>query len=259
MPTPKKQPRSKAKRLTEGTLLPEGIPALLKRTVRGRFARSSTLRAARRFVEERLAGAGKDRDILHHEGRLVLDALATGKRPRLGLLIVEGDLHVKGRYEDSLDPESVVIVTGTLRAGDVISKGFLEVHGDLLAERSILFLDNDACCEVFGDVRAPFVYTSSHAVKVHGGVKARLVTGDGKYIRSPRKVAFIEETEREVRDLLSPKLLKRFADEMFEDEEGEEVDPDEPWIDAIDTEKLAAYVRRGQPVLAETPPRRPRK
>ncbi|NBD08443.1 MULTISPECIES: polymer-forming cytoskeletal protein [Corallococcus] len=258
MPTTK-HPGPKAKRLSTGTLTPEEVPSLLKRTVRGRFAKSSTLREAKRFVAQRLAGECADRDIIHHEGRLVLDELSTGRRPRIGLLVVEGDLLVKGRYEDSLDPGSVVVVTGTLRAGDVITKGFLEVHGDLVAERSILFIDNDACCEVFGDVRAPFVYTNYHAVKVHGGVKARLVTGDAKHIRSQQKYAFIEETTREVRERLSPKLLKVFADEMFEDEEGDEADPDAPWIDAIDPEKLAAFVRRGQSVLAQVPPSRRRK
>lgn len=258
MPTTKHSGK-KAKRLSKGTLTPESVPSLLKRTLRGKFAKSSTLRAARRFAEQRLAGERVDCDIIHHEGRLVLDELSTGRRPRIGLLIVEGDLIVEGRCEDSLDPESILVVTGTLRAGDVITKGFLEVHGDLVAERSILFIDNDACCEVFGDVRAPFVYTNYHAVKVHGGVKARLVTGDAKHIRSQRKYTFIEETEREVRDCLSPKLLKVFADEMFEDEEGEEVDPDAPWIDAIDSEKLCAFVRRGHSALAAPPPSRRRK
>ncbi|QSQ27660.1 polymer-forming cytoskeletal protein [Pyxidicoccus parkwayensis] len=257
--TTKKRSFSKAKSFSAGTLTAEAVRSLLKKHVRGRFAQSSTLRSAKRFVEQRFAGELADSDILHHEGRLVLDELSTGRRPRIGLLIVEGDLVVKGRYEDSLDPESVVVVTGSLRAGDVITTGFLEVHGDLVAQQSILFLDNDACCEVFGDVRAPFVYTQYHAVKVHGGVEAQLVTGDAKHIRSKERHTFIEETDRRVRELLSPKLLKVFADEMFEDEEGEDVDPDEPWIDAIDSQKLAAFVRRGRPALAEAPRGRRRK
>ncbi|NMO14228.1 polymer-forming cytoskeletal protein [Pyxidicoccus fallax] len=242
----------KARSFNAGSLTAETVLALLKKHVRGKFAQSSTLRSAKRFVEQRVASNRASGDILHHKGRLVLDELSLGRRMRIGLLLVEGDLVVKGRYEDSLDPESVVVVTGSLRAGEVITRGFLEVHGNLVAERSILFLDNDACCEVFGDVRAPFVYTNYHAVKVHGGVKARLVTGDAKHIRSTEKHTFIEETDRRVRDLLSPKLLKVFADELFEDEEGDEEDPDAPWIDAIDSEKLAAFVRRGQPALANT-------
>ncbi|WP_164002935.1 polymer-forming cytoskeletal protein [Pyxidicoccus caerfyrddinensis] len=249
----------KARSFNAGTLTADTALALLKTHVRGRFAKSSTLRVAKRFVEQRAAGDSANSDILHHKGRLVLDALSTRKRPSIGLLIVEGNLVVKGRYEDSLDPESVVVVTGSLQAGDIITEGFLEVHGDLVAERSILFLGNDACCEVFGDVRAPFVYTQYHSVNVHGGVKARLVTGDAKHIRSKQKHTFIEESDRRVRGLLSPKLLKVFADEMFEDEEGEEADPDDPWIDAIDSEQLAAFVRRGQPALAQTTSVRRRK
>ncbi|TQF10372.1 hypothetical protein FJV41_39730 [Myxococcus llanfairpwllgwyngyllgogerychwyrndrobwllllantysiliogogogochensis] len=256
----KKHLLPKAQRFSAGTLTEESALALLKKHARGKFAKSSTLRSAKRFIEQRAGGDRADSDILHHVGNLTLEELVTGRRPRIGLLIVEGDLTVKGRYEDSLDPESVVIVTGSLRARDVITTGFLEVHGDLVASQSILFLDNDACCEVFGDVSAPFVYTNYHAVKVHGGVKARLVTGDAKHIRSAQKHAFIEETDPRVREVLSPKLLKVFADEVFEDEEGEEADPEAPWIDAIDAEKLAAFIRRGQPALAQpAAPRRRKK
>ncbi|RKH17038.1 polymer-forming cytoskeletal protein [Corallococcus sp. CA041A] len=251
----KKSPIPKAKSFNAGTLTADTVRSLVKQHARGTFAKSSTPRVAKRFIQERTASEHAGGDILYHKGRLVLDALTTRKHPWIGLLIVEGDLVVKGRYEDSLDPESVVIVTGSLRAGDIITEGFLEVHGDLVAERSILFLGNDACTEVFGDVRAPFVYTQYHAVNVHGGVKAQLVTGDAKqHIRARQKHAFIEETDRRVRDLLSPKLLKRFADEMFEDEDGDEADPDAPWIDAIDAETLADFVRRGKPALAEKAP-----
>ncbi|WP_044281893.1 polymer-forming cytoskeletal protein [Myxococcus stipitatus] len=248
-----------AKRFSAGTLTAETALALVKKHARGTFAKSSTARAAKRFIEERAAGARADSDIVFHVGRLALEELTPGRRPRIGLLIVDGDLVVKGRYEDSLDPESVVIVTGSLRARDVITRGFLEVHGDLVATQSLLFLDNDACGEVFGDVRAPFVYTNEHAVKVHGGVEARLVTGDDKHLRSAEKHVFIEETDRRVRELLSPKLLKVFADEVFEDEEGEEADPEAPWIDAIDTEKLTAFIRRGHPALARKSPARRKK
>ncbi|WP_342375926.1 polymer-forming cytoskeletal protein [Myxococcus stipitatus] len=259
MAGPKKHPIPQAKRFSAGTLTAETALALVKKHARGKFAKSSTARAAKRFIEERAAGDRADSDLLHAVGRLTLEEATLGRRPRIGLLIVEGDLVVKGRYEDSLDPESVVIVTGSLRARDVITRGFLEVHGDLVARQSILFLDNDACAEVFGDVHAPFVYTSQHAVKVHGGVKARLVTGDDKHIRSAEKHVFIEETDRRVREVLSPKLLKVFADEVFEDEEGEEVDPEAPWIDAIDTEKLTAFIRRGNPALAPKSPVRRKK
>lgn len=251
----KKSSIPKAKSFNAGTLTADTMLALVKQHGRGTFAKSSTARAAKRFIQEHAASENVEGDVVYYKGRLVLDALTTRKHPCIRLLIVEGDLVVKGRYEDSLDPESVVIVTGSLRAGEIITEGFLEVHGNLVAERSILFLGNDACTEVFGDVRAPFVYTQYHAVNVHGGVKAQLVTGDAKqHIRAQQKHTFIEETDRRVRDLLSPKLLKRFAEEMFEDEEGEEVDPKAPWIDAIDTQTLADFVRRGKPVLAEKVP-----
>ncbi len=72
--------------------------------------------------------------------------------------------------------------------------------------------------------------------------------------RAQQKHTFIDETDRRVRDLLSPKLLERFADEMFEDEDGEDADPEAPWIDAIDSVALAGIVRRGKPTLEEKSP-----
>ena len=50
-------------------------------------------------------------------------------RERAYLLIVLGDLVVDGAYGDSDDPESFLLVTGSMRARDVVTAGWLEVHG----------------------------------------------------------------------------------------------------------------------------------
>jgi hypothetical protein len=182
-------------------------------------------------------------DVLVHEGDLVLAGdLVTAKKPWIRLLVVLGDLRVRGLFEDSLDPESIVVVAGSLHAGDLISEGFLEVHGDVIADRSALFFDNDGCAEIMGDLRAPFVYTKYHAVNVHGVVKAALATGDAPHIRARTRYPFLEETMLRVRDTLSPALLRILSEDAFDEDESE---PGDPWIDAIGSEKLAAFVRRG--------------
>jgi hypothetical protein len=65
-----------------------------------------------------------------HDGTLVLPELRIDVRPFLGLLGVRGDLVVEGLFEDSLEPDSVVIVTGDLRAERLISESCLKVHDD---------------------------------------------------------------------------------------------------------------------------------
>jgi hypothetical protein len=240
----------KTKSLRAGTLDRGTIKALIEKHATGKFGGSSTRRVAMRWLGSIVDEDLKDRDILYHEGNLTLkDGLSTAgsKKPWTSILIVDGDLEVKGLLEDSLDPESVIIVTGSVQATDIITEGFMEVHGDVIAERSILFRDNDACTEIFGNLTAPFIFTKYHSVNVHGVVKATLCTGDSQHIRA-KKVSFIEETDRRVKALLSPKLLKVLEEEIFE--EDDEEDEDSSWIDFIDDEKLAKFVEKGNDPLA---------
>lgn len=239
------------KTLRAGTLDRAAIKALIEKHATGKFGASSTRRVAMRWLGSIVDDDMRDRDILYHEGNMKLDrGLSTAtKKPWTSILIVDGDLTVKGLLEDSLDPESVIIVTGSIQATDIITKGFIEVHGDMIAERSVLFRDNDGCTEIFGDLIAPFVCTKYHSVNVHGVVKAKLCTGDAQHIRA-KKVSFIEETDRRVKALLSPKLLKLLAEEMLEEE-----DEDDDWIDFIDDEKLTKFIRKGNDPLEASPPK----
>lgn len=192
-------------------------------------------------------------DLVVHDGDLTLDQLQTGKRPFLGLLIVRGDLIVEGLYRDCLDPESTVIVTGDLRAERLISEGFLEVHGSVLVEREALWRDNDGCAEIFGDLRAAFLFTKYHAVKVHGRVLAPLVLGDDDRFESKSAYAFVEETDDEHKaDLLA--VLPRKALAIEGSTKG---DPDDWCIDYVRDEVLAKLVAAGTPILqGPWPPKR---
>jgi hypothetical protein len=230
----------RAKSFRQGTLDAAEAHALVATHAKSDFG--ALRKVAKRAVAERVGGDYLDTDILFHKGKLtVAGDFSTAKlKPAIGVLLVDGDLVVEGRFEDSLDPESLVIVAGSLRAHDLISEGFLEVHGDLVVDESAVFLDNDGCAHVHGDLSARFLYTMYHSVKVNGRVQAKLATGDAKHISCKSQYEFIKECSQKMRGLVDRKLLEIIGDE----------DDDKDWcIDRFDYEKLVKMVRQGKSPL----------
>ena len=224
------------------------VKALIKKYIKGKFASSSVRQAAEVVLEEL---ADLESDVLLHQGNLNVDGdLAMFRPPGVALFIVDGDLTVAGTFESAMDPSSVVVVTGSLRARNVVNGGFLEVHGNVIAQNAALFLDNDPCSEIMADVTAPFLYTQYHSAKIHGSIKARLYTGDDDTLETKTQKkkdrGFVEETELKVKSLLSPALLKVLKSEMFESDG----DDDDGWIDYVDSEKLVKFLRKGGNPLA---------
>lgn len=95
---------------------------------------------------------------------------------RAYLLVVLGDLVVDGVYGDSDDPESFLLVTGNMRARDVVTAGWLEVHGDLSTDRLIGDY-NDCSAYVGGDVHARLFYGEEHHFTIGGALSANAVIG----------------------------------------------------------------------------------
>ena len=209
--------------------------------VRGESARRSAHAALRR------AAQGGKAELALHDGDLVLDELRTGIAPFLSLLIVRGKLIVRGLYADCLDPESIVIVTGDLHADRLISESFLEVHGSLVVEREALWDGNDGCADVFGELRASFVYSRYHTVAVRGAVVTPLVLGDQRYVSSPASYPFVCETDTQHQLALRAALP---AASLAIEGDPDSDDPEDWWIDHIRFDELAAEVRAGRPVLA---------
>ena len=218
----------------------------VKRVAKGKFAGGTIKKCAERLLKS------AEVDDLHselvlHEGDLKLDKLHTGRKPFLGLLIVEGDLVLEGLFQDCLDPESTVIIGGDLRADRLISEGQLEVGGSVIVEREALWRDNDGCAEIFGDLRAgKLLYTKYHAVKIHGKVVAPMILGDDNRFESKSKFEFIDETDDDQKDMLL-KTLPREALSIEGDPKG---DPDDWCIDYIKDDVLAKLVAAGKPVAA---------
>jgi hypothetical protein len=92
------------------------------------------------------------------------------------VLVVDGDLTVDGVYRDYDDPESFLLVTGDLQARDVVTAGWLEVHGDLRCGHLIGDY-NDCSTYIGGDVHARFFYGEEHFFTVGGAVHVEVVVG----------------------------------------------------------------------------------
>ncbi|MGV9312363.1 hypothetical protein ACWDR0_09200 [Streptomyces sp. NPDC003691] len=92
------------------------------------------------------------------------------------LLVVLGDLVVGGAYRDSDHPESFALVTGSMRARDVVTGGWLEVHGELRTDRLIGDY-NDCSARIGGDVHAGLFYGENHLFTIGGALRAEVVIG----------------------------------------------------------------------------------
>lgn len=216
----------------------------VKRTAKGKFAGGTIKKCADRLLKQAEAD-DLHSDLVLSEGDLRLDDLHTGRKPFIGLLIVEGDLVIEGLFRDCLDPESIIIVTGDLRADRLISEGQLEVHGSVIVEREALWRDNDGCAEIFGDLRAgKLLYTKYHAVKIHGKVVAPMILGDDNRFESKSKFEFIDETDDDNKEM----LLRALPKEALSIEGDPKGDPDDWCIDYIKDDVLAKLVAAGKPV-----------
>ena len=209
------------------------LAALVKSTATSSLAaiKQATARAV-----ERTTGAQTGLDGVVHDRDLVMPGdLDTAKR-RLALLVVRGDLTVDGCFADSLNPESVVIVTGNLRARRLVSTGYLEVHGDVIVEEEAVFFGNESCAAIGGDLRAAFVLSQQHTLDLGGRVHAPLVIGDATHIRSPHDFDVVKDTDERLIGLLVRDLLD------VVDDNGE------PALHGTHVLELARRVRAGRSV-----------
>jgi hypothetical protein len=231
--------------LLKKTLALDELRAAVKETATGTHANGTVRRGAERLIAQAVAGDSLASDLLLHDGDLVLQELRTGAEPFVGLLVVRGDLIVEGLYQDCLDPESTVIVTGDLRAQRLVSEGLLEVHGSVVVEREALWMDNDGCAEIFVDLSAAFTYTKYHSVKVHGRVVSPLVLGDDRHIDASQAYAFVKETGPSHKSALRAVLPEAALSLEGDPEDGE----DEWCIDYVKCDVLQKLVVNGSPVL----------
>ncbi|WP_431781483.1 hypothetical protein [Streptomyces chumphonensis] len=116
------------------------------------------------------------RDVWVADGDLHVPGDLDLTRERVHFLAVLGDLTVDGVYRDSDDPESLLLVTGAMRARDVVTAGWLDVYGDLTTDRLVGDY-NDCSARVDGDVRARLFYGENHHFTIGGALLADTVIG----------------------------------------------------------------------------------
>lgn len=136
---------------------------------------------------------------LHIEGDL--DLAAEGAL----LLIVNGNLRVDGAYTDQDDPETYLLVTGDMHARDVVTAGWLEVHGDLRVGRLIGDY-NDCSAYIGGDVLADLFYGEEHFFTIEGELGADVVIGQPRLMIDDEPAGI---------DLDDPRLLEHFDRELL--------------------------------------------
>ncbi|MFH9202030.1 hypothetical protein ACH4KO_10070 [Streptomyces anulatus] len=134
------------------------------------------------------------------------------------LLVVLGDLVVDGAYGDSDDPESFLLVTGNMRARDVVTGGWTEVHGELRADRLIGDY-NDCSAYIGGDVHAQLFYGEEHHFTIGGALIANAVIGEPRLEIATRPAVI---------DIDDPRMLEHFDRDLLdvydeEDDDGNEI------------------------------------
>jgi hypothetical protein len=127
------------------------------------------------------------------------------------LLVVRGNLVVDGAYHDYDDPESFLLVTGDMQARDVITAGWLEVHGDLATGR-LLGDYNDCAAVIGGNVCAALFYGEEHHFTIGGELSAGVVIGRPR-LDITTEPSYIDLDDPRLLDHLDRALLRAYDDE----------------------------------------------
>jgi hypothetical protein len=104
-------------------------------------------------------------DLLVHEGDLIIDGGLNTFKSGFTLLIVKGNLRVKGLYIDSDHPETILIVQGNMFAKNIFTRGYLEIHGNLEVDHCLIGDYNHGATYVQKDTRAQLFYPENHYFK----------------------------------------------------------------------------------------------
>lgn len=142
-----------------------------------------------------------------YDGDLHLDCFDTFDE-HLSILVVDGDLTVDGYFGDSEYPESFILVTGALRARDLLVSGWLEVLGPTTITRALFGSGNHCLTWFGGDVSCDLFYPENHAFEFAGGFTPRGLFGQRADRSSP---AFLTGTR--IHDWLAPALVRTYDDE----------------------------------------------
>jgi hypothetical protein len=115
----------------------------------------------------------KDTPVFQHKGDLTID----GSFDNSHILVVDGNLTVRGSYDDYRDGTGILVVLGDMRAEHVISWGSIAVNGTLQTAGLVYAYYNDFTFEVGGPVKARALVVFDKSTK-YDRVEAAVVQTD---------------------------------------------------------------------------------
>lgn len=197
-----------------------------------------------RYALEGLARDPSSFDILVADADLRVAGDLILLEERAFLLTVNGSLLVDGLYRDYDSPESYVLVSGDMRARDVITTGYLEIGGSL-ATGTLIGDYNDCTARIGGDVHARVFYGGDHHFTIGGRLIADAVLMLDPYLTDIAvKPPMIRDDD--------PRMLGYLDQELLE--EGEDDDGNPAFV-GIDRAALIKRVAAGIPLRSGTAPR----
>ncbi len=119
---------------------------------------------------------------LHHGNLRLADFDATDCQ----ILVVEGDLQIDGCYRDYHHPETLISVTGSVYARNMVTSGSLFVAGNLEVIGSLVGDRNSCAAEVGGNLVARFFYPENHHFTVHGKIDVSCAVGSYHRLKCPQ-------------------------------------------------------------------------
>lgn len=190
-------------------------------------------------------------DVRVAEGHLHLDAdLDTFEHHRLGLLIVTGDLVIRGGYFDADHPPMILLVLGSMTVGRMITAGWLDVLGDLTVTGPLIGDYNDCSARIGGDVRCELFYPENHHFEVGGRLATPIALGNKWRLAAAEPIEFVGEQDAELLDVLDRDLVVA-DEERWTDDDGKP--QRELVVEGIDFGELRERVRLGRPIARTRP------
>jgi hypothetical protein len=132
------------------------------------------------------------------------------------LLAIRGDLVVDGVYHDYDDPETFLLVTGAMTARDVLTAGWLEVHGELTARGSVIGDYNHGGAHL-GGLRARVFYPEHHHFEVTGPVAVEYAVDSKHRLETATPLPSIEMDDPRLLEIFDAALLRVFEDHDADD------------------------------------------
>lgn len=141
-------------------------------------------------VARAMLGRAETCDVRVADGDLEIAGDFSTWGERLSGLIVTGSLRVRGRYADSDDPATYVLVLGDFEAREAWTAGQLEIQGDATIAETLVGDYNDYSCNIGGDLRARLFFPEEHFFEIGGEV--RIGAAVGNRYRINRDVPFVD-------------------------------------------------------------------